>query len=80
MMTVAVSSLFIQLINNGHFSYIHLLSGWTILTLPLGVAFARRHKVKPHARMMTGLFTGGLILAGLFAFFPGRLMWQVFFG
>jgi uncharacterized membrane protein len=80
MMTAAVSSLFIRLINHGHFSYIHLLSGWTILALPMGVAFARRHKVKLHARMMTGLFTGGLILAGLFAFIPGRLMWGLFFG
>jgi len=78
--TAAVSSLFIQLINHGHLSYIHLLSGWTILTLPIAVALARRHKVKQHARMMTGLFTGGLILAGLFAFFPGRLMWSLFFG
>jgi uncharacterized membrane protein len=80
MMTAAVSSLFIRMINHGHFSFIHLISGWTILALPMGVAFARRHKVKLHARMMTGLFTGGLILAGLFAFIPGRLMWELFFG
>jgi uncharacterized membrane protein len=80
MMTAAVSSLFIHEVNRGHLSFIHLLSGWTIITLPMGVAFARRHKVKAHARMMTGLFTGGLVLAGLFAFFPGRLMWQVVFG
>jgi uncharacterized membrane protein len=80
MMTAAVSSLFIRIINHGQFSFIHLLSGWTILALPMGVAFARRHKVKLHARMMTGLFTGGLIIAGLFAFMPGRLMWQMVFG
>jgi uncharacterized membrane protein len=80
MMMAAISSLFIREINPGHLSFIHLLSGWTILALPMGVAFARRHKVKAHARMMTGLFTGGLVLAGLFAFIPGRLMWQLFFG
>jgi uncharacterized membrane protein len=80
MMTAAVSSLFIREINHGHLSFIHVLSGWTILALPMGVAFARRHRVKAHARMMTGLFTGGLVLAGLFAFIPGRLMWQVVFG
>jgi uncharacterized membrane protein len=80
MMTAAVSSLFIRMLNHGALSYIHLLSGWTIVTLPVGVAFARRHMVRHHARMMTGLFTGGLILAGLFAFFPGRLMWRMFFG
>jgi uncharacterized membrane protein len=80
MMIAAVSSLFIRMINHGSLSYIHLLSGWTIVTLPMAVALARRHKVRQHARMMTGLFTGGLILAGLFAFFPGRLMWRMFFG
>lgn len=29
---------------------------------------------------MTGLFVGGLLIAGLFTFAPGRLMWQVVFG
>jgi uncharacterized membrane protein len=80
MMAAAVSSLFIRVLNHGSLSYIHLLSGWTIVTLPMGVAFARRHEVRMHARMMTGLFTGGLFVAGLFAFFPGRLMWNMFFG
>jgi uncharacterized membrane protein len=80
MMTGAVSSLFIRMLNHGALSWIHLLSGWTIITLPMGVAFARRHKVRMHAGMMTWLFTGGLIVAGLFAFFPGRLMWRMFFG
>ncbi|MGZ3272246.1 MAG: DUF2306 domain-containing protein [Caulobacteraceae bacterium] len=80
MMTAAVSSLFIRMINHGQFSFIHLLSGWTIIALPMGVAFARRHKVRLHARMMTGIFTGGLVLAGLLAFTPGRLMWNLLFG
>jgi uncharacterized membrane protein len=29
---------------------------------------------------MTGLFVGGLLIAGVFAFLPGRLMWRVVFG
>lgn len=33
-----------------------------------------------HRRMMTGLFIGGLVIAGALTFLPGRLMWQVFFG
>jgi uncharacterized membrane protein len=80
MMTGAVSSLFIRIINHGAFSYIHLLSGWTILALPMAVYAARTHRVGVHARTMTGLFTGGLILAGLLAFLPGRLMWRMFLG
>lgn len=78
--TVAVSSLFIRIVNHGQLSYIHLLTGWTLVALPMGVAFARTHRVKMHARMMTGLFVGGLVVAGLFTFAPGRLMWQIVFG
>jgi uncharacterized membrane protein len=80
MMTGAVSSLFIRIINHGSLSYIHLLAGWTIVALPMAVFAARTHRVKAHARFMTGLFTGGLILAGLLAFLPGRLMWEVWLG
>jgi uncharacterized membrane protein len=29
---------------------------------------------------MSSLYTGGLGVAGLFAFLPGRLLWRVFFG
>ena len=79
MMTGAVSSLFIRIINHGSLSYIHLLAGWTIVALPMAVFAARTHRVKAHARFMTGLFTGGLILAGLLAFMPGRLMWNMWF-
>jgi uncharacterized membrane protein len=80
MMTAAISSLFIRQVNHGAFSSIHLISGWIILAAPMAVALARRHKVRQHARLMTGLFTGGLILAGLLAFVPGRLMWNLVLG
>lgn len=78
--TTAVSSLFIREINHGAFSFIHLLSGWTIVGLPGAVYAIKRGKVATHRRAMTGMFTGGLILAGLFAFIPGRLLWTVFLG
>ncbi len=80
MATTAVSSLFIRQINHGDFSFIHLLSGWTIVGLPMAVYAARRRRVHIHRRAMTGMFVGGLIVAGLLTFLPGRLMWQVFFG
>jgi uncharacterized membrane protein len=76
----AVSSLFIRTINPGHFSFIHLLSGWTIVGLPGAVYAIKRGKVGIHRRAMTGMFVGGLLLAGLFTFIPGRLLWAVFFG
>lgn len=81
--TTAVSSFFIHAINPGGpagLSLIHLLSGWTVVGLPMAVYAARRHKVQAHRRAMTGMFVGGLIVAGLLTFLPGRLMWAVFFG
>lgn len=78
--TTAVSSLFIHAINPGGFSLIHLLSGWTIISLPMAIYAIRRGKVQAHRRAMTGMFVGGLIVAGAFTFLPGRLMWAIFFG
>lgn len=80
MAITAVSSLFIRQINPGSFSFIHLLSGWTIIGLPMAVYAARKHRVLAHRRGMTGMFVGGLIVAGALTFLPGRLMWGVFFG
>ncbi len=80
MTLTAVSSLFIKVIHPGHFSLIHLLSGWTLIALPMGIFAIKRGKVAAHRRTMTGMFVGGLLIAGLFTFLPGRLMWQVFFG
>lgn len=80
MLTVAVSSLFIRQINPGSFSLIHLLSGWTLIALPMALFAIRRGRVARHASGMTWTFIGGLIVAGAFTFLPGRLMWEVFFG
>ena len=80
MMTVAVSSFFIHGINPHGFSLIHVLSLLTVCSLPLGVHAARRHQVARHGRIMSGMFVGGLVVAGVFTFFPGRLIWQMFFG
>ena len=80
MALVAGSSLFITGLNGDRWSFIHLLSGWTLLVLPLAVLAARRHQVKRHRGTMMGLFYGGLLLAGALAFIPGRLMWNLFLG
>lgn len=80
MVTVAASSLFIRQINPGSFSLIHLLSGWTLIALPMALFAIRRGRVARHASGMTWTFVGGLIVAGAFTFLPGRLMWQLFFG
>ncbi|KAF0175947.1 MAG: DUF2306 domain-containing protein [Hyphomonadaceae bacterium] len=79
MASAAVSSLFLSGLNGDRMSLIHLLSGWTIIALPMAIFAIRSRKVEMHRRMMTGLFTGGLVIAGLLTFLPGRLMWDVFF-
>ena len=80
MFTVAVSSFFIQMVNPHGFSLIHILSAITLIALPLMVFAARRHDVKAHKRHAVQLYVGALLIAGIFTFMPGRLMWQVFFG
>lgn len=82
LMAVAAASSFwihqIRLV--GPFSPIHLLSIFTLLMLPLAVWRAHTHRVTDHRRIMILLFTGALVVAGLFTLVPGRIMHQVFFG
>ncbi len=79
MTVTAISSLFITGINGHNYSFIHLLSGWTMIVLPMGLAAARRRDIAKHRKEMTGMFFGGMLIAGLFSFLPGRLMWHLFF-
>jgi len=80
MALTAGSSLFMVGLNGDHWSFIHLLSGWTLIILPLGLVAARRHNVVAHRRSMTSLYWGASIIAGLFTLMPGRLMWPLLFG
>jgi uncharacterized membrane protein len=81
MATVAVSSFWIhQLRLFGPWSPIHLLSIFVLLMLPLAVWRAHTHRVADHRLIMTLLFTGALVIAGLFTLLPGRIMHAVLFG
>jgi uncharacterized membrane protein len=80
MFTVAVSSFFIRQINHGTVSFIHILSGLTLIALPLLVLAARRGDIKRYRKEAYSLYIGALLIAGLFTFLPGRLMWEMFFG
>ena len=81
MLAVVVSSFFIHTIRLwGPWSPIHLLSVFTLVMLPLAVLRARRHQVERHRRAMIGLFTGALVIAGVFTLLPGRIMHEVVFG
>lgn len=78
--TTAVSSFFITGINGNNLSFIHLISGWTVVALPMAIFAIRNKRVQIHRRAMTGLFLGGLVFAGALTLIPGRLMYQLFFG
>jgi uncharacterized membrane protein len=76
----AGSSLFIRGLNHGHFSWLHLLTGWVLVILPLAVFAARRRNIRQHRQMMTGLFLGGFFINIVFAALPGRTLWAMFMG
>jgi len=81
MLIVAISSFWIHELRLwGPWSAIHLLSIFTLAMLPLGVMHARRHSVSAHKKTMLGLFGGALIIAGIFTFAPGRIMYRALFG
>ena len=81
MLSVAVSSLWIHTIRLvGPFSPIHLLSIFSLVMLVVGVLAARGHNVSRHKKTMVSIFAGALIIAGFFAFMPGRIMHAVVFG
>jgi uncharacterized membrane protein len=81
MLTVAVSSFWIHEIRLlGPISPIHLLSILALVTVPLAVLAARRHRVVAHRKAMISIFLGALVVAGIFTFMPGRIMYQVAFG
>ena len=79
MATTAISSFFLTGLNGNFYSWIHGLSAWTLIGLPAGIHAIRNKNVKKHAKSMTGMFLGAMVIAGLFTFLPGRFMWSLFF-
>jgi uncharacterized membrane protein len=78
---VSVSSFWIHELRLwGPWSPIHLISIFTLASLPLAVWAARRHAVEQHRRAMTTIFFGALVIAGLFTVVPGRIMHKVLLG
>ena len=83
MATVAISSFWIH----GEsfrlwrtWSPIHLLSIFTPVMLVLAVIRAKQHHVRAHAIIMASIFTGALVIAGVFTLVPGRIMHTAMFG
>lgn len=79
MAVTAGSSFFLTGVNGDRLSFIHLLSGWTVIALPLAIGAVRSRQTALHREIMTRLFSGAMLIAGLFTFLPGRFMWDLFF-
>jgi uncharacterized membrane protein len=77
MVTAALASVFIRSPGGGilgsGFSFIHLFTIWTLISVPLGVLAIRRGDVNAHRQAMQGLYLG-LCVAGAFTLIPGRLL------
>jgi len=62
-----------------HFGFIHIFSFSVFLTVPMAYFAARTGKLKLHIGNMIGLYMGGILIAGAFAFSPGRLLHTLMF-
>ena len=77
----ALSSFFIRGIGTfGGFSAIHIISIVTLIGLWNGVRAAIRRDLAAHQAGMRGIAMGGLGLAGVLSFLPGRRMNEALFG
>lgn len=66
MLYVSISSFWITELRPGHFSFLHILSVVTIVTVSLGVNDARRGNIRSHVGNMIGSWIG-LTFAFVFA-------------
>ncbi len=65
--------------HTGQFSWIHLLSAWTLFGLAMAVWNVRRGNIQAHRGWMIGLYMG-LAIAGAFTLLPSRLLGGLVFG
>jgi len=80
MIILAVTSVVMTVDLRGGINPLHVFTALTVLSLWAALTGIRRGDVRRHAGSMVGLYLGGLIIAGLFAFIPDRMMWQAVFG
>lgn len=83
MLITAISTLWIGRAGTGiggsGFSFIHIFTLMTFISVPYAIWCIRRKNVEGHFRTMQGLYIGSFI-AGGFAFLPGRIMHILAFG
>jgi uncharacterized membrane protein len=74
MFLTALFTLDIHLINRGGFSFIHILSVWTMIQVPVIIWNAKNHRIAKHRSAVRGMVFGALLIAGFFTFPFNRLM------
>jgi uncharacterized membrane protein len=63
-----------------HFGWVHSFSFLTIYTVLRAYLAIKNGDVKSHKRKMILLYFGAIVIAGGFTFFPGRYLYELFFG
>ena len=63
----------------GHFGFLHLFSLYIFYSVPAAYFAARSGKISAPRWNMIGLYVGGILIAGTFAFMPGRMLHEFTF-
>jgi len=63
-----------------HFGVIHIFSLLGLTSVPIAYFAARRGNIRAHRAAMVSLYIGGILIAGAFAFSPGRMLHRWLFG
>ena len=63
-----------------HFGMIHIFSLMALVSVPTAYFAARRGDIRIHRASMISLYIGGILIAGTFAFAPGRMLHEWLFG
>ena len=65
---------------SGSFSWIHILSVFTLVVLAVAIWCAATGRIARHRQSMVSLYIGSLIIAGAFALLPERLLGGLLWG
>ena len=84
---VSLTAIFIQTINPGQYSWIHLLIPFTLVSVIYSIWNIKKYKKTKierykysHMYSMIGVYVGALLIAGAFTLMPGRLFHHILFG
>ena len=64
----------------GHFGFIHIFSLLALTSVPMAYFAVRHGYIQAHRFAMISLYIGGILIAGVFAFSPGRMLHKWLFG